>query len=306
MQTHLLLCTALWLGIQPIRAAEIRHRFLAKDESRAQLLLVDQYDPSKNWTIKLTGKGRDLQLTGKNVILLSSPDGYWEYDLTDRKLLKEVKGYPGTMSARRQPDGHTLLACAQKEVTVYELSATDQVLRKVIFPVPTTRVIRQTPQNTILFGCKSQFFEGDLSGKILKTFTLPAGSWVYQALREPNGHWLVSGGYNPTLFELDPEGNILNTIGGKENPEAKVHGYNFFGAMQRLRNGDIVVCNWTGHGANDSAKGAQLLQFDKSGRVVWKWHDSMLAGSIHGVIILDDLDPTVLNDDVTSVLGPMR
>jgi hypothetical protein len=73
-----------------------------------------------------------------------------------------------------------------------------------------------------------------------------------------------------------------------------------------LKNGDIVVCNWTGHGAKDGEKGAQILQFDPSGKVVWKWHDPVRAGSIHGVIIMDDLDPTVLNDDVSSVLGPVK
>lgn len=306
MHKSFFLFVALGLSVLSLRAAEIRHRFLAKDESRSQLLLVDQFDPAKNWAIKLNGKGRDLQLVGRNIVLLSAPDGYWEYNLADRKLVKEVKGFPGAMSARRQSDGRTILACAQKEVAFYELSSADQLLRKVVFPVASTRVIRQTPQGTFLFGCKTQLFEGDLSGKILKTLTLPEGSWVYQALRQPNGHLLVSGGYNPKLFELDAEGKILNTMGGKESPDAKTLGYYFFGAMQMLRNGDIVVCNWTGHGANDSSKGTQLLQFDKSGQVVWKWHNPEVAGSIHGVIVLDDLDTAVLNDDVTSVLGPVK
>lgn len=306
MRTIVFLLLALWLGVPGLDAAEIRHRFIAKDESRSQLLLVDQREPANDWVIKLPGKGRDLQLAGKNRVLLSGPAGYWEYDLNDRKLVKEVKGFPGAMSARRQPDGRTLLACVQKEVVVFELSPDDRVLRQADFKVATTRVIRLTPQSTILFGCTTQLFEGDLNGKILKTIAFPEGSWVYQGLRKPNGHLLASGGYNPTLFELDAAGVVIKTIGGRSHPEAKALGFSFFGGMQVLKNGDVVVCNWTGHGANDSAKGAQLLQFNGAGEVVWKWHDPVRAGSIHGVIILDDLDPAVLHDDVNFVFGPVK
>ncbi|MCX7827271.1 MAG: hypothetical protein N2689_17210 [Verrucomicrobiae bacterium] len=306
MHKNLFITVVLSLMLQPLRAAEIRHRFIAKDESRCQVVYVDQTDPSKDWVLELGAKCRDTQLVGNNVLLVSSPDGYREYSLANRKMIKEVKGYPGAMSARRRPDGRTILACVQKEVTVYELSAQDQVRRKVVFKVPSTRIVRLTPQGTLLFGCKEQLFEGDLEGHVLRTFTLPPGSWVYQALRKPNGNLLVSGGYNPSLFELDPNGRILKTIGGKESAEAKTLDYHFFGAFQMLKNGDLVVCNWTGHGPRDGEKGAQILQFDPSGKVVWKWHDTVRAGSIHGVILMDDLDPAVLNDDVSSVLGPAK
>lgn len=296
----------LWLGGAAVEGAEIRHRFLAKDESRSQLLYVDQDQPARDWTIQYRGKGRDLQLPGKNRVLVSSPDGYWEFNLADGKLLKEVKGFPGAMSARRQPDGRTILACAQTAVTIYELSAEDQVLRKVPFKMASTRVIRLTPQGTFLFGCKHQLFEGNFAGEIVKTFALPEGAWAYQALRKPNGNLLVSGGYDPRLFELDPDGKVVSTMGGKASPDGVRLGYYFFGAMQVLPKGDIVVCNWTGHGANDSAKGAQLLQFNAEGNVVWQWHDPVRAGSIHGVIVLDELDPSVLNDDVNFMLGPVK
>ncbi len=115
---------------------------------------------------------------------------------------------------------------------------------------------------------------------------------------------LVASGYGASLLELDVDGKVLNTFGGTKAEEAKELGYRFFAGFQVLKNGDIVVSNWTGHGANDSAKGTQLVQFDSTGKAIWKWHDPTLAGSLHGVIILDDLDTNILNDDITSVLGP--
>jgi hypothetical protein len=73
-----------------------------------------------------------------------------------------------------------------------------------------------------------------------------------------------------------------------------------------LKNGHIVQANWTGHGSKDSAKGVQIVEFDAEGKIVWQWHDAEMAGTIHGLIVLDDLDPKVLNDDGSSVLGPAK
>lgn len=289
-----------------VPSREIRHRFLAIDESRSQLHHIDERDPSGDWTLKLPGKHRDLQLVGRNRLLMSWPEGYREVDLGLRKIVKEVKGYQGASTARRLPDGRTVLSCNVQGVTVYELGADDQVLRKVNFQTGATRVIRRTSDDTLLFGSGPKLFEVDWSGRILRTITLPGKSWVYQALRRPDGHVLVAGGYNPALFELDREGRTVRTVPDGAAGEAPPGGRYFFGAFQILGSGDVVVCNWTGHGHDDSRKGPQLFQFNSAGQVVWKWHDPERAGSIDGVLILDGLDPAVLHDDVSFVLGPAR
>lgn len=287
-----------------LATAEIRHRFLAVGESRAELHYVDQTDPSKDWNLKLPTKHRDLQLVGGNRLAMTTPDGYREYRLADRSVAKEVKGFPGTMGIRRFPDGRTLLACNVNGVTVFELSPNDKVLRKAIFKAGGTRVVRLTPQNTFLFGSRNQLFEANFDGKTLNAVTLPQGSWAYQALRKPNGHLLLAGGYDTALYEVDAQGKVVRRIGGKDSPDVKTLGLHFFGAFQVLRSGDVAVVNWTGHGRDDGAKGAQILQYDTAGKIVWKWHDPQRAGSVNGLLILDDVDPAVWNDDVSSVLGP--
>ncbi|NUQ61471.1 MAG: hypothetical protein HUU20_03220 [Pirellulales bacterium] len=285
---------------QTLRADEIRHRFLAVDESRHRLLHVDQVDPANDWAIALEGKHRDIQLVGGQAVMLTFADGYREFSLTSRKLLKEVKGYPGATSARRLADGQTVLACNAQGVTVYELDSGDKPLRKVNFSVPTTRLLRLTPQGTLLFGSSNVIFEGDWQGKIVKTLTLPKGTWFYQAIRLPSGNLLAAAGYDPAMMEIDTEGKIVKSIGGRDTAEAKTLGYHFFGAFQVLAGGNIVVSNWTGHGPEDSRKGVQLVEYDPAGRMVWKWHDPQRAGSINGVIVLDGLDgldTAILNDD---------
>ena len=299
------LATFVALKGNPASAAEVKHRFLAVDESREQLVHVDQVDSSKDWTLKLPIKHRDIQLVGDNVLLLSSLEGFHEYDLTDRRMVKEVKGYPGTVSARRLPDGRTILVCNAPGVTLFELAPDGKVLRKSNFEVPTTRVVRMTPGGTILFGSANRVFEGDLDGKILKEHTLPEGVWAYQTVRLPSGNLLVCGGYEPRMFELDGQGTVVKTIGARQPGQNKALGLHLFAGFQILKNGHIVVSNWSGHGPEDSRKGVQIVEFDPDGKVVWTWHDPERAGSIDGLIVLDELDTTVLNDDLSSVLGPV-
>ncbi len=287
------------------RADGPRHKFLAHDESRHQLVYVDETDSSNDWTLKLPDEHRDLQLVGGDVVLINSPDGYREYDLATQKLLKEVDGYPGAVSVRRMPDGRTILTCNEQTVVVHELDADDKVLRKIKFDVPTTRVVRFTPQGTLLFGSANQVFEGDFSGAILHRHTLPEKVWAYQALRLPSGNLLVAGGYDTRMFELDAEGQVVKTIGGGQTAEDKALGLHLLAGFQILRNGNIVVSNWSGHGVDDSEKGVQIVEYDPRGRLVWKWSDPVRAGTIDGLIVLDDLDTGVLNDDVSSVLGPV-
>jgi len=117
---------------------------------------------------------------------------------------------------------------------------------------------------------------------------------------------LVSTGYGLGIVELDTDGKVLQTMGGKQAPEARELGYFFFAGFQMLKNGHIVVSNWSGYGAHDSVKGHQLIEFDAAGKVVWTWHDAVRAGCVHGSIILDDLDTNVLNDDTSSMLGPVK
>jgi hypothetical protein len=66
------------------------------------------------------------------------------------------------------------------------------------------------------------------------------------------------------------------------------------------------MCNWTGHDPSDSTKAPQIIEFDRTGKLLWSWHDPILAGTLHGVVILDDLDTAVLNDDSSGRLTKVK
>ena len=299
------LAAGLATGAAETNVPPLQHRFLAVDESRSQLLLVDTAHPAQNWAIQFPERYRDLQLVGNQRALLNTSQGFREYDLRTRKLVHEVKEarFAGCMTARRLPDGRTILGGNRKSgVFFYELGADDKVLRTMEFPtLNTLRTVRQTQSGTLIFGAGDEkIVEVDWAGKLLRSVTVPGAKHTYQVLEKPDGHWLAATGYGCAIVELDRAGNAVRRWGGAPAPAGL--GLHFFAGFQVLKNGNLVICNWTGHGADDSTQAPQLLEYAPDGRLVGQWHNAKLAGSLHGIIVLDDLDLNALNDDTSGVL----
>ncbi|VGO19675.1 hypothetical protein [Pontiella sulfatireligans] len=267
------------------QAESIKHRFLAKDESRAQLHYVDQLDASNDWTIKLEKGCRDIRLLENNRVLVSFPDGYAEFDLATQKKVHEVHDpqFKKTETATRLPNGNTILGANKNGVTCFEVTAEREIVRQINFPqFKTMRLMRLSPEGRFLFGANTDHVvEADWSGKVHADFTVPGAKHIYWIKKMDGGaFYRVSTGYGKSIVDVTPGGKILRTLGGTDE-------YFFFSRPFELKNSHTVCCNWTGHKPNDSEKAPQLVEFDPQGNVVWKWHDPKRAGTIHGVIILD-------------------
>jgi len=274
-----------------LSAEEIKHRFLALDESRYQILFVDPFEPSKSWTIKVPAGNRDLQLIDGKIIIGLAAGGFAEYDFATHKQLREIidpKYQAGSVTAFRLKDGRTLLASDQSPIRISMLDADGKELSTTLFPnMHTIRCVRMTSRETILFGCNdNHLIEGTLEGKVLRDITIPDARHIYMVKELPDGHLLAAGGYGGFLVEVDKEGKIVRKIGGKPGPEGI--GINFFASVDILKNGNLLVANWTGHGANDSEKGVQILEYDAAGKIVGQWHDPQAAGSIHNALVVEE------------------
>ena len=296
-------------------AEPIRHKLLLNDESRFQLLYVDEFHPENDWIIKAgekIGGGdcvRDLQLVGNHRVLTATPvtGGFREYDLTTRKVVREVVNNPryrNSMTAVRMPDGRTLLGCDQEHVRIFVLDAEGRETNVLDFPqFKVIRLMRRTVRDTLLFGTNTtHVVEVDLKGNVLRDISVPGAQHVYHAIELANGNRLCASGYGGFLAEMDRDDKMVKTYGGNPPPEGVL--YYFMSQFQVLKNGNIVVATWTGHDPDDSYKGQQLVEFDKDGHVVWTWHNPQLAGSIHGVLVLDDdIDTNTFHDDSHGILA---
>jgi hypothetical protein len=281
----MLVLAASFLCVARGAAAEIKHRFVATDESRKQLILVDQIDPSRDWTVPLPGN-RDIRLVGHDRILVSVPTGYREYAVADGRLVKTVVHGRDIQSVVRDERGHTFLGSGKM---IWELDAQD----KEVSQLPITikggfRILTLTPEGHFMFVDGDNVVEVQRDGKPVRAFnlkTLDARTRSpYFGLRLPGGDTLCSTGYGASLLVLDAEGKLKRTIGGRDAVPGVF--LNFFSTSLPLTGGGFLVCNWTGHQPQDGTKGPQLIQFDESGNIVWTWHDPVRAGSLHGVVLL--------------------
>lgn len=307
--TKRILAAGLLLSQVGLGHGQLAHRYLLGDEGNSNLHWLDTQANPAGWTVPLEGNGRDLQLIGNNRVLVSTPaGGYYEIDLAKGALAKQVKDFGAVQTARRLPNGHTLLAGDNLQgtsgVTVLELDSRDRLLRKTAFPgLSGLRILRLTPKGDFLFNSGDRVVEGDSSGKILWEAKLP-GATVYKALRLSNGDTWVSTGYAKTLVLLSPAKAVLKTFPSSPLPaEANAH---FFGDFQILANGNMVVTNWQNHGPGHGQEGIQLLEFDSKGVVVSSYRqDPARFSSIHSVLVLDGLDPARLHDERTGLQVPV-
>jgi hypothetical protein len=319
MSVHRVPCAIgllLALGFIPSAGAEemIRHRFLALDFWHATLHHVDQLDPAKSWVMPSGGGVKDMQLIGQGRLMISAADGYVVYDLAGRKKLTEHHDpeLAGTVTARRRPDGSTWLGTNAKQgVTIFAVGPSGQVERRLRVPgLKTLRLMRFTPENTLLLAELSGAAEITLDPsaaeeqRIVRRFQLPRPRNAYMALKSADGTCWVAGGYTHALYQYRADATLLRTFEADQPP-----GFSnwFYAGFQLLQNGHVVQANWTGHNEKDFKEGWKAVEFDRDGRVVWHWQAPReQVGSINGLIILDDLDPALLNDDVYGVLRPEK
>lgn len=292
-----------------VRGEEIKHRFLVSDFMHSSVHYVDQADASKNWTLKLPEITFDLQLIGGNRLLCNRSNGYDVYDLATRTkvdsfhsdTLKDVR------SVRRRADGRTFLGT--QNGTVYEYDAQKKLTATYEMPKAAkyVRLMRFTPKGTLLLAAEDGAYEVSLDKgleaekRLVRKFTLPRPRNSYMALYASDGNLLVSGGYSKGLYTFDAEGKLL-----KDTVITQPEGLNnyFYAGFQFLKNGHIVMANWTGHSEKDFKPGLKVVELDKDHNMVWSWNEAF-GGTVNNVLVLDGLDTGVLNDDAAGVLGPV-
>jgi hypothetical protein len=288
----------------------IQHEFIAIDEGLENLLYIDEREPSNNWIVSMgQPQARDMQLVGDNKIMIGHHRGFTEFDITTGTKAREFTTLNGVTAARRQPNGHTILAgvdiAGTKGVVILELDATDREVRRAVFPGDYVRLIRQTVQGTYLMSCNDRIREGSSDGKYLNEFPIYGFYHAWKSLRLPNGNLIVTAGYGAFLVELDPAGTILRKLGSKESVPENVRPF-FYAMFQLLPNGHIVLANWQGHGTGLGHSGVQLIEFNSTGQIVWTWSNARLISSLQGILVLDGLDPELLHDERDGVMKPLQ
>ena len=285
---------------------DLKHRFLAIDEGLARLLHVDEWHPENDWSVPIGHpQARDMQLIGNGRVLIGHHHGWSEFEISTGKVLFECSRYEGITAVRRQADGGTFLfgvdIAGINGVGFVELDADGHEIRRVRYEGDYVRLVRQTSRGTLLMSCNDRIREADLNGNYLRDYPVEGFYHAWKSLLLPNDHLLVSAGYGVFMVELDGEGNVVRKFGGKDEVPETVNPF-FYAMFQPLPNGNVVLANWQGHGEGFGESGAQLLEFDPAGSLVWQWSDSSRISSLQGLLVLDGLDQSRLHHERNGVM----
>jgi hypothetical protein len=314
-----------------LKAAPIKHEFLAIDEGLSNLMRVNETNPTKNWLVSINKEHpRDMQLIGNNQLLISHDHGYSVIDLSNGKIIGDESKYHDVSSVRRLPNGNTLIVGVDfdtqklnkgtapigdekgKHVIIAEYNTQGTLVKRAAYTGDYARLARETAQGTYLVACNTEFREGDRDGNWIKTYPVEGFNHAWKANRLANGNIIMSAGYGLTLkkgssfmIELDPQGNVVRKFGAKNQVQSDVNPY-FYGLFQVLTNGNIVVANWQGHKAGHNYSGRQIVEFNKNNEIVWSWSDRAFVSSIQAVFVLDGLDTMKFHDERNGIVAPIN
>ncbi len=316
-----------------LNAAPVQHDFLALDEGLSNVLHVNEANPKQNWLVHIDHLlPRDMQLEGGNRLLISHDNGYAEYDIATGKLLKDVGLYHDVSSARRLANGNILVAGVDfdgkklnrghdpvgdpkgRHVLFVEYGPDGREVSRTTYVGDYLRLVRETAAGTYLCACNTLFREADGKGNWIRDIPVAGFQHAWKALRLPSGNTLMSAGFGTSIppgkggssfmVEVDPAGAVVHRFGAGNEVPARIRPY-FYAMFQLLPNGDVVIANWQGHGGGHQNSGSQLVELDAQGQLVWEWSDRSFVSSLQGVLVLDGLDRTVLNDERSGVMAPV-
>jgi hypothetical protein len=263
----------------------VEHRFLCVDNGANRLIHVDQLNRGRDWSVALPKGARDMQLVDDDVVLVSHGSGAGEYSLKDGRLLKVVAdGYKNINSLRRLPDGGTMLVSRSGDVYLLDKSGRQIKTFRIRHDALDLRLARFNAAGNLMVvqtGEPRCLIEAGMDGKVLRT--VPVSGKGYRAHELKSGNILISVGDSVKVIEVDPKGEVVRFVGGKDKHAGL--GLDFFSGFDVLANGNIVAANWLGHGRQGTAP--HLFEFDAENNVVWSWEDHKAAKQVTNVLVIE-------------------
>lgn len=121
--------------------------------------------------------------------------------------------------------------------------------------------------------------EYNKKGKLIRTFASPGK--CFEAIRLKNGNTLVCDGSACSVRELNKKGKVVWQITKEDFPEVKM---NWLAGIEVLPNGNILVCNWLGHGS--AGEGIPVFEVSKDKEIIFYYTDNVRTKSISNICSL--------------------
>ncbi len=260
-----------------VYTASAQHRILVGGCGYGEVAVFDK-DGAKEWSIAEKNEVSDAWLLKNQNIAFAYKHGVKivKPDWSTKNGYETVFNRPApkdseTHTFQPLPDGGFLIGESHNGFSyIIELDENFKErkrleIKKIGGAHTTFRQIRKTPQNTYLITQQKkngQAMEINTNGEIIKKF--PSGRYVAERLE--NGNTLISCGDEHRVFEVDKNNNIVWDL--KQNDLDGIT-IGFAAGVQRLPNGNTLICNWGGHNKDKSAKSSALIEVSPDKKVVW-------------------------------------
>ena len=275
-----------------------RRRLVLADESRAQLIVYDSCNARGRYAIAAEKPMWDLKRVGEGRYRVVVRRGFMIVDIEKRKVV-DVFRHPALNELTAVcdlPDGG-FLACVSpggygktNDVQVFSFTAKRELSGMHTFRgIFNSRSMTRRDDGELLMAYEHGFIRGRLGengeGIVLQRFIQPAGRNLFEVVPDAKGKGYWAGtGYGAELVHFNFDGSV-SAVWKAEQEKGRRNV--FYAQPQEQPNGHVYICNWTGHGWNDSKRGWQVLEFDENGKVVWHLDDWEMFGSISGIDVIE-------------------
>ncbi|MEI6807771.1 MAG: hypothetical protein WCN95_03535 [bacterium] len=264
----------------------ISHPFLCSDNTQGKVFEMSATGKIL-WEYAAVSCQDVWKLTNGNY-LLSHVHGVKEVK-PDKTIVWEYKSPDGTEVHNCQPlpDGNVMI-CEGGSKRLMEINIKGEVVKELKVEAATRnahmqfRAVRKLNNGHYLIALvgENMLREIDETGKSVWEFKTPGN--VYIGVRLPNGNTLAGCGDGHTLIEIDKNDKIVWQVTENELPGIPLR---FVAGIQRLPNGNTVICNWGGHG--HIGKQPQVIEVTPDKKVVWQIADYNTFRAIAGIQLLD-------------------
>jgi hypothetical protein len=259
--------------------------FACADYGGGKICLVDK-DGKITWQYPAAGP-QDVWVLPNSNILFSHVKGAKEVT-RNKEVVWEYTTDPANEvhACQPLPDGLVMIA-ESGPMQIVEVNRQGQIVKRVRLQTECKnthlqmRCARKLANGHYLVG---QYEDGvvreyDAMGHVVRE--IPQ-TMAFSGIRLANGNTLIAAGDAHRIVEVDGDGKVVWEINENDLPGNPLR---FVAGMQRLPNGNTVVCNWGGHGF--VGQQPQIFEVTRDKRVVGEIFDFAQFGTISGVFVLN-------------------
>ena len=268
---------------------QAQHPFLCTDSYAGKVAMVSA-DGKIEWEYAC-GAPQDCWRLPNGNYLFCHVHGALEMT-SDKKTVWEYKAGTNTEVHACQPlPGGRVLVMECGPCRIVEIDRDGKIAKEIKLTVPPPNVrlhdqfrgVRKTQEGHYFVCRKGEHIveELDGDGKSLRQIKVPGD--VHEVVPLPDGHLLIACGDGHKVIELDKTEKVVWELNENDLPGNPLR---LMAGLQRLPNGNTILCNWLGHGHVGDDQ-AHCFEITPDKKIVWKFNDHANFKTINQIQLLD-------------------